>query len=107
MQPGESNHFDGASSHEEGWHAHDGGQFILVESGISHLRTELGAWVVPARRVAWGSSGRATRVQIKWVGQRMGCFASRCTAGLTGHRLRVERLRLADHFATAPGPIEI
>jgi AraC-like DNA-binding protein len=57
MQPSESNHFDGASSHEEGWHAHEGGQFILVESGISHLRTELGAWAVPARRVAWVPPG--------------------------------------------------
>ena len=36
-----------------GWHAHEGGQFILVESGVSHLFTDIGAWVIPARRVAW------------------------------------------------------
>jgi AraC-like DNA-binding protein len=45
--------FDGAGADEATWHAHERGQFILVETGISHLRTELGAWIVPARRVAW------------------------------------------------------
>jgi AraC-like DNA-binding protein len=47
------NRFDGAGPDEAVWHAHEGGQFILVETGISHLRTELGAWIIPARRVAW------------------------------------------------------
>jgi AraC-like DNA-binding protein len=45
--------FDGTGADEATWHAHESGQFILVETGISHLRTELGAWIVPARRVAW------------------------------------------------------
>jgi len=49
--------FDGAGADEARWHAHEGGQFILVESGISHLRTELGAWIIPARRVAWVPPG--------------------------------------------------
>jgi len=48
-----TNRFDGAGPDETAWHAHEGGQFIFVESGISHLKTELGAWIVPARRVAW------------------------------------------------------
>jgi AraC-like DNA-binding protein len=48
-----TNRFDGASPDETTWHAHEGGQFIFVETGISHLKTELGAWIVPARRVAW------------------------------------------------------
>jgi AraC-like DNA-binding protein len=52
-----TNRFDGASRDEAGWHAHEGGQFILVETGISHLRTELGAWIIPARRVAWVPPG--------------------------------------------------
>jgi AraC-like DNA-binding protein len=49
----ETNRFDGAGPDEARWHAHEGGQFILVESGTSHLCTELGAWIIPARRVAW------------------------------------------------------
>jgi AraC-like DNA-binding protein len=52
-----TNRFDGASPDETAWHAHEGGQFILVETGISHLRTELGAWIIPARRVAWVPPG--------------------------------------------------
>jgi AraC-like DNA-binding protein len=52
-----TNRFDGASPDEATWHAHEGGQFILVETGISHLRTELGAWIIPARRVAWVPPG--------------------------------------------------
>jgi AraC-like DNA-binding protein len=52
-----TNHFDRATLDEAGWHAHDGGQFILVETGISHLHTELGAWIIPARRVAWVPPG--------------------------------------------------
>ena len=72
MQRSGSNHFDGATTREAGWHAHEGGQFILVESGISHLRTELGAWAVPARRVAWVPPGvrhvcRSTGVGTGWV----------------------------------------
>jgi AraC-like DNA-binding protein len=52
-----TNRFDGASPDEASWHAHDSGQFILVETGISHLRTELGSWIIPARRVAWVPPG--------------------------------------------------
>jgi len=48
-----TNRFDGAGPDETAWHAHEGGQFIFVEAGISHLKTEIGAWIVPARRVAW------------------------------------------------------
>jgi AraC-like DNA-binding protein len=56
-RPGGTNRFDGTAADEATWHAHGSGQFILVETGISHLRTELGAWIVPARRVAWVPPG--------------------------------------------------
>jgi AraC-like DNA-binding protein len=52
-----TNSFDSEMSGESGWHRHRGGQFIVVESGISHLRTELGAWIIPARRVGWVPPG--------------------------------------------------
>src|SRR6266404_1138590 len=72
MQQIESNHFKGALRPQEDWHAHAAGQFILVESGISHLRTELGAWAVSARRVAWVPPGvrhasRSTGFGTGWV----------------------------------------
>jgi AraC-like DNA-binding protein len=53
----DANRFDGATPDELGWHVHDSGQFILVESGVSHLRTDVGAWVIPARRLAWVPPG--------------------------------------------------
>jgi AraC-like DNA-binding protein len=49
--------FDDVGADAATWHAHESGQFILVETGISHLRTELGAWIVPARSVAWVPPG--------------------------------------------------
>ena len=52
-----ANSFDSELPAESTWHRHRGGQFILVETGISHLLTELGAWIIPARRVAWVPPG--------------------------------------------------
>jgi len=48
-----TNRFDRALSGDYQWHTHKGGQFILVESGIAHLRTETGAWIIPSRRIGW------------------------------------------------------
>jgi len=48
-----ANRFDGATPGESVMHAHEGGQFILVETGISHVRTDFGAWIIPTRRVGW------------------------------------------------------
>ena len=53
----ETNRFNAASADTTRWHAHDTGQFILVESGTSHLYTELGTWIIPARRIAWVPPG--------------------------------------------------
>jgi AraC-like DNA-binding protein/quercetin dioxygenase-like cupin family protein len=52
-----TNSFNSEMPGESGWHQHRGGQFIIVENGISHLRTELGAWIIPARRVGWVPPG--------------------------------------------------
>jgi AraC-like DNA-binding protein len=52
-----TNRFDRAVPGELGWHVHERGQFTLVESGISNLRTELGTWIVPPRRLSWVPAG--------------------------------------------------
>jgi AraC-like DNA-binding protein len=52
-----TNSFDSEMPGESGWHRHRGGQFIIVDSGISHLRTEFGAWIIPAPRVGWVPPG--------------------------------------------------
>ena len=51
------NRFDGAATESTDWHQHDAGQFILVETGITHLYTEFGTWIIPARRIAWVPPG--------------------------------------------------
>jgi AraC-like DNA-binding protein len=48
-----ANRFETTSALEAKWHEHAAGQFILVEAGISNLRTELGSWIIPTRRVGW------------------------------------------------------
>jgi AraC-like DNA-binding protein len=53
----DTNRFDSASAESASWHAHDTGQFILVEAGSSQLYTELGTWIIPARRIAWVPPG--------------------------------------------------
>jgi AraC-like DNA-binding protein len=56
--PGPTHRFESNTIQgEDGFHTHDGGQFILVESGISHLRTEAGAWIIPSRRIGWVPPG--------------------------------------------------
>jgi AraC-like DNA-binding protein len=52
-----TNSFNSEMPGESGWHKHRGGQFIIVENGISHLRTEFGAWIIPAPRVGWVPPG--------------------------------------------------
>jgi AraC-like DNA-binding protein len=52
-----ANRFDSEMPGESGWHRHRGGQFIIVEHGTSHLRTEFGAWIIPAPRVGWVPPG--------------------------------------------------
>jgi AraC-like DNA-binding protein len=52
-----TNRFDGSSPNPPSWHAHGQGQVIVVEAGLSHLRTEHGAWIIPARSVAWVPPG--------------------------------------------------
>ena len=52
-----ANRFDSETPGESDWHKHRGGQFIIVELGISHLRTEFGAWIIPAPRVGWVPPG--------------------------------------------------
>jgi AraC-like DNA-binding protein len=67
-----TNRFERATSGEEGWHAHAGGQFTLVETGLSHLLTEAGTWIIPTHRVGWVPPGvrhasRSSGLTKGWV----------------------------------------
>jgi AraC-like DNA-binding protein len=64
--------FDQATPERSGWHAHAGGQFILTETGLSHLQTEAGAWIIPNHRVAWippriRHASRSSAATTGWV----------------------------------------
>jgi AraC-like DNA-binding protein len=64
--------FDNRIPGESRWHSHDGGQFILVEVGVSHLETDRGAWIIPTRRIGWIPAGvrhfsRPSAIGQGWV----------------------------------------
>ena len=64
--------FGQATPERSGWHAHAGGQFILIETGLSHLQTEAGAWIIPNHRVAWippriRHASRSSAATTGWV----------------------------------------
>ena len=52
-----TNSFNSEMPGESNWHKHSGGQFIIVDNGTTHLRTEFGAWIIPAPRVGWVPPG--------------------------------------------------
>jgi AraC-like DNA-binding protein len=67
-----TNRFERAAPGESSWHAHAGGQFILVETGLSHLLTEAGTWIIPTHRVGWVPPGvrhasRSSGLTRGWV----------------------------------------
>lgn len=39
--------------HETGWHSHRRGQLVCVDSGLAHIRTPQGSWLLPPRRAGW------------------------------------------------------
>jgi AraC-like DNA-binding protein/quercetin dioxygenase-like cupin family protein len=103
------NHFDGATPDELGWHAHDSGQFILVESGVSYLRTETGAWVIPARRLAWvppgmrhtsrstgGGRGWVVRSPVEFHDLPQGVCVLRASALMIASLQRITQLKPGD-----------
>jgi hypothetical protein len=50
-----TNSFNSEMPGESRWHSHRGGQFFIAESGISHLRTEFGAWIICAPAMVSGT----------------------------------------------------
>lgn len=43
--------------HETEWHSHRRGQLVCVDSGLAHIRTPHGSWLLPPRRAGWIPSG--------------------------------------------------
>ncbi|HGE8325654.1 TPA: AraC family transcriptional regulator [Serratia marcescens] len=49
---------------EYGWHQHVRGQLLCVESGLLHVRTAHGDWVLPPQRAGWIPPATQHRVQV-------------------------------------------
>ncbi|CUI08672.1 Transcriptional regulator, AraC family [Janthinobacterium sp. CG23_2] len=49
---------------EYDWHAHVRGQLFCVESGLIHVRTAHGSWLLPPHRAGWIPPGVAHQVSV-------------------------------------------
>ena len=52
---------------ETDWHAHARGQFFCIESGLLHLRTAAGSWLLPPHRAGWLPPGELHWVSVSGV----------------------------------------
>jgi AraC-like DNA-binding protein len=46
------------------WHSHARGQFFCVESGLVHMHTAHGSWLLPPHRAGWMPPGELHKVSI-------------------------------------------
>jgi AraC-like DNA-binding protein len=69
-------------SHEYDWHSHVRGQFFCVESGMVHVRTAQGSWLLPPHRAGWMPPGVQHKVSVSGPMSGWGVFitpsASEC-----------------------------
>ncbi|MGC1548252.1 MAG: helix-turn-helix transcriptional regulator [Rhodanobacter sp.] len=49
------------------WHHHLRGQVFCIESGLMHVRTTHGSWLLPPHRAGWMPPGEAHKVSISGV----------------------------------------
>jgi AraC-like DNA-binding protein len=51
-------------THNYEWHSHRRGQFYCIESGLVHVHTKHGSWMLPPHRGSWMPPGEMHRVSI-------------------------------------------
>lgn len=56
------------------WHRHLRGQFFCVESGLVHVHTEHGSWMLPPHRAGWMPPGEMHTISISEVMSGSGVF---------------------------------
>lgn len=54
----------GLGTREYDWHAHRRGQLFCVESGLIHVRTGHGSWLLPPHRAGWIPPGEAHQISV-------------------------------------------
>lgn len=55
--------FERSKKHESPPHFHENGQFVFVETGVLHLRSTQGAWIVPKEHLGWIPKGEVHSAQ--------------------------------------------
>ncbi|HEY2621842.1 AraC family transcriptional regulator [Dyella sp. Tek66A03] len=61
---------------EYGWHSHVRGQLFCVESGLVHVRTERGSWLLPPHRAGWMPPGEEHLISISGPMTGWGVFVT-------------------------------
>lgn len=56
------------------WHSHRRGQLYCIESGLVHVHTEHGSWMLPPHRGSWMPPGEMHRVSISGPMSGWGVF---------------------------------
>ena len=64
----------GEDTHSYDWHRHLRGQFFCVESGMVHVHTGHGSWMLPPHRAGWMPPGELHTVTISGVMSGWGVF---------------------------------
>ncbi|WP_323117849.1 AraC family transcriptional regulator [Burkholderia alba] len=52
---------------EYDWHGHVHGQFFCIESGLIHVRTAQGSWLLPPHRAGWMPPGVEHKISVSGV----------------------------------------
>ncbi len=52
---------------EYDWHSHARGQLFCIESGLVHMRTPGGSWLLPPRRAGWIPPGMMHKASVNGV----------------------------------------
>jgi AraC-like DNA-binding protein len=75
------------------WHSHARGQFFCIESGLVHVRTAHGSWLLPPHRAGWMPPGEMHTVSLSgnmsgWgvflAPEASGCLPDRpCVIGIS------------------------
>ena len=66
----------GEGSKTYGWHRHVRGQFFCIESGLIHVHTEHGSWLLPPHRAGWMPPGELHTVTVSGPMSGWGVFVT-------------------------------
>src|SRR6185312_11696035 len=103
------------------WHRHLRGQVYCIESGLLHVRTRYGSWLLPPHRAGWMPPGELHTVSVSGPMSGWGLFiapevragaarqqlgAGRAPATGTGARVRGAAGRVAPRAAGTAAPAD-